>query len=69
MFVDMNIYVERMYALLNELGVKAIAPTHGLPILDLETTVPLAMEGLLSGRDLVFSDKATTSFNHKEAVA
>ena len=69
MFVDMNIYVERMYALLNELGVKAIAPTHGLPILDLETTVPLAMEGLLSGRDLVVSDKATTSFNHKEAVA
>jgi hypothetical protein len=45
-FVDMEIYTKRMEQLVDELGIKCIAPTHGLPILDVGKTMPKVMEGL-----------------------
>ncbi len=57
-FTDMNIYADRLEHLLAELDVAVIAPTHGLPILDLEKTVPKVREGLLAGSDLVLSQEA-----------
>ncbi|MES2187499.1 MAG: MBL fold metallo-hydrolase [Pseudomonadota bacterium] len=48
-FTDMNVYVERLKWLLDDLGVKVIAPTHGLPIRDPAATVPRIAEGLLYG--------------------
>lgn len=48
-FADMTIYVDKLEALLGDLGVAVVAPTHGLPILDLPATVPKVREGLLAG--------------------
>jgi hypothetical protein len=48
-FTDMNIYINRLQWLLDTLEVKAIAPTHGLPIMDPALTVPRIKEGLLYG--------------------
>lgn len=47
-FANMNIYVDKLEALLRELKVKIIAPTHGLPILDLAQTVPKVRDGLIN---------------------
>lgn len=47
-FADMNIYVDKLEAMLDELDVAVVAPTHGLPILDLPVTVPKIREGLLA---------------------
>ncbi|MEE9257494.1 MAG: MBL fold metallo-hydrolase [bacterium] len=47
-FADMNIYVDKLEAMLEDLDVAVIAPTHGLPILDLAVTVPKVREGLLA---------------------
>ena len=57
-FTDMNIYVDRLEQLLADLDVAVIAPTHGLPILDLAVTVPRVKAGLLNGNDLVLSQDA-----------
>ena len=48
-FVDMEPYIERLTAKLRELDVRVIAPTHGLPIADVEATVPIVVEGLRYG--------------------
>jgi flavorubredoxin len=48
-FVDMKPYIARMFDLIARLDVQLIAPTHGLPILDVAATVPLLMEGLKFG--------------------
>ena len=48
-FTDMQLYVDRLLWLFDELDVRAIAPTHGLPILDPTKTVPKVVEGLLYG--------------------
>jgi hypothetical protein len=48
-FTDMHNYVDRLQWLFDQLDVKAIAPTHGLPILDPKATVPKVKEGLLYG--------------------
>ena len=45
-FVDMNIYSERLIKLIKELNVQCIAPTHGLPIMNVEETIPKVIEGL-----------------------
>jgi len=47
-FVDMERYVERMEWQMKELGVRLVAPSHGLPVTDLE---PLGRDpqGLLAG--------------------
>lgn len=52
-FVEMDFYIDRLYALLAELEVRIIAPSHGLPILDPEHTVPKVIDGILAGTDLV----------------
>ncbi len=48
-FVDIDPYVRRLDALLDELEVQLIAPTHGLPIGDLEATLPAIRHGLRLG--------------------
>ena len=45
---DMNIYVDRLEELLKELNVSNVAPSHGLPVLDLPTTMPKIRSGLVS---------------------
>ena len=45
-FADMNVYCDRLDHLIERLGVKTIAPTHGLPITDVKVTVPKVQEGL-----------------------
>ena len=45
---DMNIYVDRLEKLLEELNVSVVAPSHGLPILDLGLTMPKIRNGLVS---------------------
>src|SRR5438477_510725 len=45
-FADMNVYCDRLDHLIELLGVKTIAPTHGLPITDVKATVPKVQEGL-----------------------
>jgi TPP-dependent indolepyruvate ferredoxin oxidoreductase alpha subunit len=42
----MNVYCDRLDHLIERLGVKTIAPTHGLPITDVAATVPKVQEGL-----------------------
>jgi flavorubredoxin len=49
-FTDMEPYVARVQALLDELRVELICPTHGLPIADPPTTVPKVIDGLLAAR-------------------
>jgi len=46
-FADMERYVERLEWLLKKLDVKTIAPTHGLPIKDMDGTVKKVAEGLI----------------------
>ena len=48
-FVDMERYVERMEWQMKELGVRLVAPSHGLPVTDLERTWPAIRKGLLAG--------------------
>jgi flavorubredoxin len=45
-FADMNVYCDRLDRLIERLGVKTIAPTHGLPITDVKVTVPKVQQGL-----------------------
>jgi TPP-dependent indolepyruvate ferredoxin oxidoreductase alpha subunit len=45
-FADMNVYCDRLDQLIARLGVKTIAPTHGLPITDVAATVPKVQAGL-----------------------
>jgi TPP-dependent indolepyruvate ferredoxin oxidoreductase alpha subunit len=45
-FADMNAYCDQLDRLIARLGVKTIAPTHGLPITDVKATVPKVQEGL-----------------------
>ena len=45
-FVDMEIYTKKLKELVDELDIKYIAPTHGLPILDIDKTMPKVIEGL-----------------------
>lgn len=48
-FVDMNLYTAPLDALIAELDVKTICPSHGLPITDVALTVPKVKEGLIFG--------------------
>ncbi|OUX15725.1 MAG: hypothetical protein CBE11_03600 [Rickettsiales bacterium TMED251] len=45
-FVDMSVYSDRLIQLIEEQKIKYIAPTHGLPIMDIEKTMPKVIEGL-----------------------
>lgn len=46
-FADMKLYVDRLDEQLAELDVRIVAPTHGLPILDIAQTMPKVREGLI----------------------
>lgn len=46
-FCDMSIYCDMLEELIDHLGVKVVAPTHGLPILDIPRTMPKVREGLI----------------------
>jgi len=48
---DMNIYVDRLEAMLEDLDVDVIAPTHGLPITDIAVTMPKVRDGLIADGD------------------
>ncbi|MFL4979679.1 MAG: MBL fold metallo-hydrolase [Xanthobacteraceae bacterium] len=48
-FANMDAYCDRLDHLIERLGVKTIAPTHGLPITDVSLTVPKVKEGLKYG--------------------
>lgn len=48
-FADMSIYCDKLGELIEELGVEIVAPTHGLPILDLARTMPKVRAGLIGG--------------------
>jgi len=63
-FADMNAYCDRLDHLIARLGVKTIAPTHGLPIADVKATVPKVQAGLKAAALLPESGT-----NEKAAVA
>jgi flavorubredoxin len=48
-FVDLEPYIQRLESLIDELGVDLVAPTHGLPITNLEATMPRVRQGLRLG--------------------
>ena len=54
-FANMDAYCDRLDHLIERLGVKTIAPTHGLPITDVERTVPKVKEGLKYGAQVAES--------------
>jgi hypothetical protein len=55
----MKLYVDRLQWLCDRLDVKAIAPTHGLPILNVPKTMPRLQEGLLYGSSVPESGTET----------
>ncbi|MBT5640524.1 MAG: hypothetical protein HOJ38_02915, partial [Rhodobiaceae bacterium] len=42
----MDIYAEKLRSLILKYNIKSIAPSHGLPILDIPKTMPKVLEGL-----------------------
>ena len=48
-FADMNIYVDKMEELINELDAQIVAPTHGLPVMNIPVTLPKIRQGLVAG--------------------
>ncbi len=48
-FTDMNVYADKLEELMDALGVRVVAPTHGLPIRDIARTMPKVREGLVRG--------------------
>jgi flavorubredoxin len=48
-FVDIEPYIARLDSLVEELGVRAIAPTHGLPITNVPVTLAKIRDGLRIG--------------------
>ena len=55
---DMNIYVDKLEELMAELGVKIVAPTHGLPVTNLAVTMPKVRDGLIAEGGPEFKAKA-----------
>jgi flavorubredoxin len=48
-FVDLTSYIDRLEEQVHKLGAQVIAPTHGLPISDIDATFPKIRDGLLLG--------------------
>ena len=48
-FQDLEPYIARLHELLDELDVRIVAPTHGLPIADLPRILPEIVSGLRLG--------------------
>jgi flavorubredoxin len=50
-YTDLEPYVDRLEAMIAELAVDIVAPSHGLPITDLGATMPQIVEGIrMAGR-------------------
>lgn len=47
-YTEMEPWADRLDALMDELGVAYVCPTHGLPVTDVRGTGPLIREGLLA---------------------
>ena len=47
-YADMNIYVDKLQELMSDLDAQIVAPTHGLPVTNIELTLPKIREGLLA---------------------
>lgn len=47
-YVDMTPYARRLPALIDELGARAVGPTHGLPPRDLDAVMPRVIDGLMT---------------------
>ncbi|WP_238015703.1 MBL fold metallo-hydrolase [Dactylosporangium sp. AC04546] len=45
-FVDIEPYITRLEWLLDDIGAEVLAPTHGLPILDMPKTLPELIKGM-----------------------
>ena len=67
-FTDMNLYVDRMEALMTELGVEVVAPTHGLPVLDLKVTMPKVRDGLIAEGDKIPANDPAEKFRRPEEL-
>jgi flavorubredoxin len=67
-FTDMNLYVDKMEALMNELGVQTVAPTHGLPVLDLAKTMPKVRDGLIAEGDREAEDDPAAAHRRPEEL-
>ncbi len=65
----MNLYVDRLQHLIDEWDVRAIAPAHGLPIINPAATVPKVKEGLLYGSMVPESGTETGLAPPKEVEA
>lgn len=50
-FVDMEPYIAAFEKMVDDLDVRVIAPTHGLPVSDVKKTMPLVMDGLRFGSE------------------
>ena len=62
-WVDIEPYIRRLDWLLKDTGAKVLAPTHGLPVQDLEKTLPDLMEGM---RLMPKEDPDRPAFGKKE---
>lgn len=50
-FVDLDPYIDRLDLMIKELDVQVVAPTHGLPIADLDATMPRIRQGMRLGAE------------------
>lgn len=69
MFADMRNYCDQLDILIEKLGVKIVAPTHGLVITDVAKTLPKVKEGLLYGSTVGERGTNDASFGKKAAAA
>ena len=60
---DMNIYVDKLEALIEALGAEVIAPTHGLPVTDISLTMPKVRDGLIAEGDPEMSGASLAPLN------
>jgi flavorubredoxin len=67
-FTDMNLYVDKMEELMKELGVEVVAPTHGLPVLDLAKTMPKVRDGLIAEGEPVSPDDPAEAHRRPEEL-
>ena len=68
-FADMRHYCDRLDDLIETLGVKTIAPTHGLVITDVARTMPKVREGLLYASSVAERGTNDAAFGKKPVAA
>ena len=68
-WADMRNYCDRLDVLIETLGVKTVAPTHGLVITDVAQTMPKVKEGLLYGSAVAERGTNDAGFGKKAVPA